>query len=95
VIKLVTGGNGEDYSRVRGADVRSSVTKEIIEAGTHLKIGRAGVGVDNADVAAATQGIVVVNSPERNTIAAAEHAVAMMSRYIRCQLFSQKRQVGP
>ncbi|PSF39250.1 phosphoglycerate dehydrogenase [Aphanothece hegewaldii CCALA 016] len=63
------------------------VTKEIIEAGTGLKIiGRAGVGVDNIDVPSATrQGIVVVNSPEGNTIAAAEHAVAMMlalSRHI-------------
>lgn len=65
----------------------SRVTKEIIEAGTQLKIiGRAGVGVDNVDVPAATRkGIVVVNSPEGNTIAAAEHALAMMlslSRYI-------------
>ena len=63
------------------------VTKEVIDAGTQLKIiGRAGVGVDNVDVARATrQGIVVVNSPEGNTIAAAEHALAMMlalSRYI-------------
>lgn len=63
------------------------VTKEIIEAGSKLKIiGRAGVGVDNIDVPAATRrGIVVVNSPEGNTIAAAEHALAMMlslSRHI-------------
>ncbi|MFP5269523.1 phosphoglycerate dehydrogenase [Coleofasciculus sp.] len=63
------------------------VTQEIIEAGKQLKIiGRAGVGVDNVDVPAATrQGIVVVNSPEGNTIAAAEHALAMMlslSRHI-------------
>ncbi|MCL1469785.1 phosphoglycerate dehydrogenase [Argonema antarcticum] len=63
------------------------VTKAVIEAGTQLKIiGRAGVGVDNVDIPAATrQGIVVVNSPEGNTIAAAEHALAMMlslSRYI-------------
>lgn len=58
----------------------TKVTQEVIEAGTQLKIiGRAGVGVDNIDVSAATrQGIVVVNSPEGNTIAAAEHAVAMM-----------------
>ncbi|MFW6358165.1 MAG: phosphoglycerate dehydrogenase [Chroococcales cyanobacterium] len=58
----------------------TKVTKEIIEAGTQLKIiGRAGVGVDNVDVEAATRrGIVVVNSPEGNTIAAAEHALAMM-----------------
>ncbi|HEY9781242.1 MAG TPA: phosphoglycerate dehydrogenase [Leptolyngbyaceae cyanobacterium] len=65
----------------------SRITKEIIEAGHLLKIiGRAGVGVDNVDVNAATrQGIVVVNSPEGNTIAAAEHALAMMlalSRHI-------------
>ncbi len=63
------------------------VTKEIIDAGANLKIiGRAGVGVDNVDVPAATRrGIVVVNSPEGNTIAAAEHALAMMlalSRHI-------------
>ncbi len=65
----------------------TKLTREIIEAGKNLKIiGRAGVGVDNVDVTAATrQGIVVVNSPEGNTIAAAEHAIAMMmalSRYI-------------
>jgi D-3-phosphoglycerate dehydrogenase len=63
------------------------ITPEIIAAATQLKIiGRAGVGVDNIDVQAATrQGIIVVNSPEGNTIAAAEHAVAMMlalSRHI-------------
>ena len=58
----------------------TKVTAEVIEAGTQLKIiGRAGVGVDNIDVRAATRhGIVVVNSPEGNTIAAAEHALAMM-----------------
>jgi D-3-phosphoglycerate dehydrogenase len=63
------------------------VTKDVIEAGKLLKIiGRAGVGVDNVDVPAATRrGILVVNSPEGNTVAAAEHAVAMMlalSRHI-------------
>ena len=63
------------------------VTAEMIAAGKQLKIiGRAGVGVDNVDVPSATrQGILVVNSPEGNTIAAAEHALAMMlslSRYI-------------
>ncbi|HEY9908825.1 MAG TPA: phosphoglycerate dehydrogenase [Thermosynechococcaceae cyanobacterium] len=63
------------------------VTKEVIEAARQLKIiGRAGVGVDNVDVPAATRkGIVVVNSPEGNTIAAAEHTLAMMmslSRYV-------------
>mgnify|MGYP002776999339 FL=1 len=63
------------------------VTQAMIEAGDNLKIiGRAGVGVDNVDVPAATRkGIVVVNSPEGNTIAAAEHTLAMMlglSRYL-------------
>lgn len=63
------------------------VTKEVIEAGSKLKIiGRAGVGVDNVDVPAATRkGIVVVNSPEGNTIAAAEHTLALLmalSRHI-------------
>ena len=63
------------------------VTQAVIAAGNQLKIiGRAGVGVDNVDVLAATRkGIVVVNSPEGNTIAAAEHTLAMMmamSRYI-------------
>ncbi len=66
---------------------QTKVTKGIIEAGTLLKIiGRAGVGVDNIDIPSATRkGIIVVNSPEGNTIAAAEHALAMMmaiSRYI-------------
>ena len=65
----------------------TKVTQAVIEAGKKLKIiGRAGVGVDNVDVVAATRrGVVVVNSPEGNTIAAAEHALAMMlsmSRYI-------------
>ncbi len=65
----------------------TKVTQPVIEAGTLLKIiGRAGVGVDNVDVPAATRrGIVVVNSPEGNTIAAAEHALAMMmslSRFV-------------
>lgn len=58
----------------------TKVTKDIIEAGTKLQIiGRAGVGVDNIDVEAATQrGIVVVNSPGGNTRAAAEHTIALM-----------------
>lgn len=65
----------------------TKVTQAVIEAGQNLKIiGRAGVGVDNVDVPAATRrGIVVVNSPEGNTIAAAEHSLAMMlamSRHI-------------
>jgi len=62
--------------------VRSATkaTREVIEAGTNLKIiGRAGVGVDNVDVAAATErGIVVCNAPTSNIVSAAEHTVALM-----------------
>lgn len=58
----------------------SKITKRIIEAADNLKIiGRAGVGVDNIDIEAATRkGIIVVNSPDGNTHAAAEHTLAMM-----------------
>ena len=59
---------------------QTKVTKKILEAGKKLKIvGRAGVGVDNVDIEAATQnGIIVVNSPDGNTNAAAEHTLALM-----------------
>lgn len=58
----------------------TKVTKAVIEAAVKLKaIGRAGVGVDNIDVEAATKkGIIVMNAPEGNTIAATEHTIAMM-----------------
>lgn len=58
----------------------TKVTKKILEAGKNLKIiGRAGVGVDNIDVESATQkGVIVVNSPDGNTNAAAEHTLALM-----------------
>ncbi len=59
---------------------QTRATKDILEQAANLKIiGRAGVGVDNIDVEVATEkGIIVVNSPEGNTIAAAEHTVALM-----------------
>lgn len=58
----------------------TQVTSNILAAATRLKIvGRAGVGVDNIDTEAATrQGIMVVNSPTGNIIAAAEHTIAML-----------------
>src|SRR5438876_10655842 len=58
----------------------TQVTSEILAAAPQLKIvGRAGVGVDNIDTEAATrQGIMVVNSPTGNIIAAAEHTIAML-----------------
>jgi len=53
---------------------------DIIEAAERLKvIGRAGIGLDNVDLPAATKkGIVVMNTPQENAIAAAEHSIAMM-----------------
>jgi D-3-phosphoglycerate dehydrogenase len=62
--------------------VRSAtkVTGEVIALGTNLKIiGRAGTGVDNIDVEAATRrGILVMNTPGGNTVSAAEHTVSML-----------------
>ena len=64
---------------------QTKVTKKILDAAKKLKIvGRAGVGVDNIDIEAATQnGIIVVNSPDGNTNAAAEHTVALMLSMVR------------
>ncbi|MEO0033603.1 MAG: hypothetical protein RIS94_3361 [Pseudomonadota bacterium] len=65
-----------------GLAIRSStkVTKEILAAAKNLKvIGRAGIGVDNVDIpAASAQGVVVMNTPFGNSITTAEHAIAMM-----------------
>lgn len=65
-----------------GLVIRSAtkVTRELIEAADNLKvIGRAGSGLDNVDIAAASKrGIVVMNTPGGNTITTAEHAVSMM-----------------
>jgi D-3-phosphoglycerate dehydrogenase / 2-oxoglutarate reductase len=57
----------------------TKMTAELIERGERLKvIGRAGTGVDNVDMEAATQrGIIVANAPESNSIAAAEHTLAL------------------
>lgn len=58
----------------------TTVTARVLEAGQRLRVvGRAGVGVDNIDVDAATRkGITVVNAPRGNLIAAAEHSVALL-----------------
>ncbi len=65
-----------------GLAVRSATkaTKEVIAAARNLKvIGRAGIGVDNVDIPAATAaGIVVMNTPFGNSITTAEHAIALM-----------------
>lgn len=63
----------------------TKVTAAVIEAAKRLRIiGRAGVGVDNIDLDAATRhGVLVLNAPTGNTIAAAEHAIAMMLALVR------------
>jgi D-3-phosphoglycerate dehydrogenase len=75
----------ELLSAIADADalvIRSAtkVTREVIAAGSKLAvIGRAGIGVDNVDVSAATaKGIVVMNTPGGNTVTTAEHALALM-----------------
>ncbi len=68
--------------RYDGIVIRSAtkLTADLIAAATNLKvIGRAGVGVDNIDVEAATRrGIVVANAPESNIVSAAEHSVGLL-----------------
>lgn len=65
-----------------GLAIRSNtkVTKEILAAAPRLKVvGRAGIGVDNVDVPAATQrGVIVMNTPFGNSITTAEHAIALL-----------------
>ena len=65
-----------------GLAIRSAtkVTEKVIAAATNLKvIGRAGIGVDNVDIPAATKkGIIVMNTPFGNSITTAEHAIALM-----------------
>jgi D-3-phosphoglycerate dehydrogenase / 2-oxoglutarate reductase len=56
------------------------VTADVLDAAPHLKVvARAGIGVDNVDVEAATRrGVMVVNAPQSNTISAAEHTMALL-----------------
>jgi D-3-phosphoglycerate dehydrogenase len=65
-----------------GLAIRSNtkVTKELLDVATNLKVvGRAGIGVDNVDLKAATaRGVVVMNTPHGNAITTAEHAIALM-----------------
>jgi D-3-phosphoglycerate dehydrogenase len=74
-LKAIIGGY--DGLAIRSA---TKVTAEILDAATNLKvIGRAGIGVDNVDIPAATaRGIVVMNTPFGNSITTAEHAIALM-----------------
>ncbi|WP_106640795.1 phosphoglycerate dehydrogenase [Allosphingosinicella vermicomposti] len=65
-----------------GLAIRSAtkVTPDLLEAATNLKVvGRAGIGVDNVDIpAASAKGVVVMNTPFGNSITTAEHAIALM-----------------
>jgi D-3-phosphoglycerate dehydrogenase len=77
--------NGELADKIGAYDaivIRSAtkLTADLIAKGTNLRvIGRAGVGVDNVDVEAATrQGIVVANAPESNVVSAAEHTIGLL-----------------
>jgi D-3-phosphoglycerate dehydrogenase len=74
----------KDY---HGLAIRSAtkVTADIIDASENLEvIGRAGIGLDNVDIEAATKkGIVVMNTPEGNAITTAEHTIAMMMALVR------------
>jgi D-3-phosphoglycerate dehydrogenase len=90
-VKMDSSLDGESLKKeIPGYDgliIRSgtTVTSDIIEASDKLKvIGRAGVGVDNVDVAAATRkGIIVMNTPGGNTISACEHTWALILSLLR------------
>ncbi len=82
----ITGKTPEELKAIigqyDGLAIRSAtkVTKDILDAATNLKvIGRAGIGVDNVDIpAASSKGVVVMNTPFGNSITTAEHAIALM-----------------
>jgi D-3-phosphoglycerate dehydrogenase len=85
-VDVITGKSPDELKAIigqyDGLAIRSStkVTRDILEAATNLKvIGRAGIGVDNVDIpAASVKGVVVMNTPFGNSITTAEHAIALM-----------------
>ncbi len=85
-VDVITGKTPEELGEIigqyDGLAIRSTtkLTKELIEKATNLKVvGRAGIGVDNIDIpAASVKGIVVMNTPFGNSITTAEHAIALM-----------------
>lgn len=85
-VDLALGLSADDVTaRIVDADaliIRSStqVTDEVLAAGSQLKVvGRAGVGLDNVDVASATaRNVLVANAPESNVVSAAEHTMALL-----------------
>lgn len=85
-VDVKTGLSPEELKQIIGEYealvIRSAtkVTEDLLDAATRLKvIGRAGIGLDNVDIPAATKrGVVVMNTPGGNVITTAEHAIAMM-----------------
>jgi D-3-phosphoglycerate dehydrogenase / 2-oxoglutarate reductase len=85
-VDVITGKTPEELGEIigqyDGLAIRSTtkLTKALIEKATNLKVvGRAGIGVDNIDIpAASVKGIVVMNTPFGNSITTAEHAIALM-----------------
>ncbi len=85
-VDVITGKTPEELGEIigqyDGLAIRSTtrLTRELIEKATRLKVvGRAGIGVDNIDIpAASVKGIVVMNTPFGNSITTAEHAIALM-----------------
>jgi D-3-phosphoglycerate dehydrogenase / 2-oxoglutarate reductase len=85
-VDVITGKTPEELAEIigqyDGLAIRSTtkLTKELIAKATNLKVvGRAGIGVDNIDIpAASAAGIVVMNTPFGNSITTAEHAIALM-----------------
>jgi D-3-phosphoglycerate dehydrogenase len=81
-MELANGGLDEAIPPYDALVVRSQtqVTPEVVAAGENLKvIARAGIGLDNVDVEAATRrGVMVVNAPQSNIVSAAEHTIALM-----------------
>src|ERR1700727_3454439 len=75
--ELVSPIVGADALIIRSA---TTVTAEVLAAGTDLiVVGRAGIGLDNVDVTAATdRGVMVVNAPQSNILSAAEQAMALL-----------------
>jgi D-3-phosphoglycerate dehydrogenase len=75
--QLLEAVGGAEALVIRSA---TRVTKEVLEAGRDLVVvGRAGIGLDNVDVAEATRrGVMVVNAPESNILSAAEHALGLL-----------------
>ncbi|HUE58216.1 MAG TPA: NAD(P)-dependent oxidoreductase, partial [Acidimicrobiales bacterium] len=75
--ELLTAVAGASALIIRSA---TRVTSAVLEAGRDLVVvGRAGIGVDNVDVEAATRrGVMVVNAPQSNVLSAAEHTLALL-----------------